>query len=65
MDIDNINLASLQIGGIDTKDHPDYCDAYYESGEYMDGKSLSDDELEKFKEIDSDFFYELLNNTIY
>jgi hypothetical protein len=65
MNLDMIDLASLQIGGIDTRDHPDYCDAYYESGQYLDGTPLPDDILEKLKDLDPNLFYEMLNNTIY
>ena len=65
MNLDMVDLASLQIGGIDTTDHPDYCDAYYESGQYLDGTPLPDDVLEKLKDLDPDLFYEMLNNTIY
>ena len=65
MNLNMVDLRSLVIGGIDTSDHPDYCDAYYESGDYLDGTPLPDDVLEKLKEINPDMFHEKLNDTIY
>jgi hypothetical protein len=45
-----VNLNSIEVGEIDTADHPDYCDAYIESAEYEDGTPLSTDDLEKLSE---------------
>ena len=41
-----IDFSSLDVHGIDHSDHPDYCDAYFISGEYTDGTPLSDTDLE-------------------
>ena len=65
IDIDKVDLKSLVIEGISHYDHPDYCDAFYSSGYYIDGKPLSDDELDELKDMDSNLFYELIENTIY
>ena len=65
IDLDKVDLSSLVIEGLSHYDHPDYCDAFYSSGCYMDGTPMTDDELDELKKIDSDFFYELINNTIY
>lgn len=65
MNLANVNLASLKIDGIDFKDHPDYCDAYFESGEYLDGTPLPDDVLEELKDENINLFYEMLYNSIY
>jgi len=50
-----IDMSSLKISGVDTKDHPDYSDAYFCSGKHLDGTKLDDNELEaltdKFPEI--------------
>ena len=65
IDIDKVDIASLVIEGLSHYDHPDYCDAFYSSGHYVDGTPLTDDELEELKDMDSNLFYELINNTIY
>lgn len=41
-----IDYTSLEVDGIDTLDHPDYCDAYFSKGLYEDGTPISDSELE-------------------
>jgi len=37
-----IDYSSLEIDGIDTKDYPDFCDAFIISGQYLDGDELDD-----------------------
>ena len=41
-----IDVSSIEIDGIDTRDYPDFCDAYMASAEYKDGTPLTDDELD-------------------
>tara|TARA_R110002126_G_scaffold173785_1_gene322374 strand:- start:306 stop:584 length:279 start_codon:yes stop_codon:yes gene_type:complete len=50
------NLTGVEIEGIDTKDHPDYCDAFVSRATWFD-RDLTDDELEIVND-DSDFVYE-------
>ena len=42
-----IDIQSLVVDGIDTRDYPDFCDAYFSEGFYLDGTELPDDVLEK------------------
>ena len=42
-----IDLQSLVVDGIDTRDYPDFCDAYFSEGFYLDGTELPDDVLEE------------------
>jgi hypothetical protein len=65
LDLDKVDLSSLVIDGVDHADHPDYCDAYYSYGEFTNGLTMTDEQLEQFKEICPDLFYEMLTNTIY
>ena len=65
MKIADIDIPSLIISGINHKDHPDYVDAYYSYGEFNNGMTMTDDELEQFKDTYPAFFYEQLTNTIY
>ena len=65
MDLSLINPFKLIIDGIDHKDHPDYCDAYYSYGEFYGGEILTDDQLEQLKDLDPELFYDVLTNTIY
>ena len=42
----DIDFSSLEVDGIDYADHPDYCDAYFISGQYTDGTPLHEMDLE-------------------
>ena len=46
----SINLASLEIDGIDSSDYPDFCDAFFSYATFEDGEELSDEELEDLSE---------------
>ena len=59
-----INYKSLEVDGIDTKDYPDFSDAYFCYGEYDDGTPLTDEALEKLTE-DGDLLSEHIHSTIY
>lgn len=65
MKITDIDVKTLVFDGIDHADHPDYCDAYYAYGEFNNGLTMTDEQLEQFKDLHPNFFYELLTNTIY
>ena len=49
-DITMVDLDSLVVDGIDTRDYPDFCDAYFSAGCYLDGTELPDDLLEELSE---------------
>lgn len=48
-EIDVTKIENIRLDGVDPKDHPDYCDAYVESADYL-GESLDDDQLEWLNE---------------
>ena len=47
---------NIEIDGIDTKDYPDFCDAYISSADY-DGVPMTDEQLDELNE-DGDYVYE-------
>lgn len=47
MNINNLNLNSITIDGINSKDYPDFVDAYIDYAEWNDGLNLSDVELDE------------------
>ena len=61
MQLENIDLSSLDIDGIFMDDYPDFCDSYFSQGQYKDGQLLSSEELEQL----SDTQRELLHSLIY
>jgi len=60
-----VNLRSLEIDGVDRRDHPDYSDAYFSYGEYADGTQLTDDELERLTDERGDIVNQMANDSMY
>lgn len=54
-----VTISSLEVDGIDVKDHPDYTDSYISYAEYEDGTPLTDEELDVFTDENSDLTQEL------
>jgi hypothetical protein len=65
IDLDVVDLSSLQIEGIYLDDYPDFCDAYFSEGKRLDGTKLSDDELEQLTDDFPDMVHEMALNTFY
>lgn len=59
-----IDYTSLVVDGIDTRDYPDFSDAYFASGEYMDGTPLPDDVLDNLSR-DGDLLYKYIEKRLY
>jgi hypothetical protein len=58
-------VVDASIDGIDLRDYPDFCDAYFESAVYEDGTALTDDELDELREQNFDAFYDMITDIIY
>ena len=65
IDLDVVDLASLQIEGIYVDDYPDFCDAYFSKGNRLDGTQLTEDELEQLTDDFPDMVHEMALNTVY
>ena len=50
-------VTNIELGGVDMNDYPDFCDAYVESAEKLDGTPLTEVELEAFEELDETRMY--------
>ncbi len=50
-------VTNIELGGVDMADYPDFCDAYVESAEKLDGTPLTDVELEAFSELEETMSY--------
>jgi hypothetical protein len=59
-----IDFSSLEVDGIDTKDYPDFSDAFICYGEYTDGTPLEDVDLQALND-DAGLIYELVEKAIY
>ena len=53
--MDYKKIDNIEIDGIDTKDYPDFCDAYISSADY-DGVAMTDEQLDELNE-DGDYVY--------
>lgn len=59
-----VDTQSLVLDGIDTRDYPDFCDAYFAEGFYLDGTEIPDDILEELSN-DSDLVHQKIIDLIY
>ena len=60
--MDYKKIDNIEIDGIDTKDYPDFCDAYIASADY-DGVPMTDEQLDELNE-DGDFQHECIMNDL-
>lgn len=45
-----IDWSTVEVDGVDLKDYPDFCDAFFYYAEWEDGTPLTDDELDQMAE---------------
>ncbi len=62
-DFDYSKIDDIEVEDIDTKDYPDFCDAYISYATYK-GKEMSEKQLEKLNE-NSQFVYECVIEQLY
>ena len=60
-----VDVYSLDFDDIDTKDYPDFADAYVVSGSFEDGTEMSDAELEEFQDKYGDLVHRLVHDRLY
>ena len=58
-------VVDAVIDGIDMRDYPDFCDAYFESACYEDGTALTDDELIDLTDQNLETLHEMIYDQIY
>lgn len=56
-------ISNIEVDGIDTRDFPDFCDAFISYAEY-DGVEMTDEELDTLNE-DYEFVYECVQNHLF
>ena len=65
MILENIDLSSLDIDGIFMNDYPDFCDAYFSTGQYKDGELLTNEELEQLSDTQRELLHSLVFERIF
>lgn len=63
MKMDYTKIENVEVDGIDTKDYPDFCDAFIASADY-NGEPMTDDQLDKLND-DGDFVHECVQNQLF
>ena len=60
VNVSDIDESSVVLDGVDTKDYPDFSDAYISYAEFKDGTPLTDEQLDKLNEDYPDFVHEMV-----
>jgi hypothetical protein len=53
-----VDMTSLEVDGVDSRDYPDFADAYFSAGYFVDGTEMSDEELDQFQQDNGDLLYD-------
>lgn len=61
--LDYSQIEDIEVDGIDTRDYPDFCDAYISGATYK-GRDMTQEELDVLNE-DSSFVYECVQDRLY
>jgi hypothetical protein len=61
--LDYSKIDNVEVDGIDTRDYPDFCDAYISYAEYK-GKEMTEAQLDRLNE-DRDYVYECVQDRLY
>jgi hypothetical protein len=54
-----VSMSSIEIEGVDSKDYPDFVDAFAAAAEWTNGKELTDSELDDFNDEFPEYIQEL------
>jgi hypothetical protein len=64
LDFKEVDFSSFELEGIDWQHHPDFCDAFISDAAFLNGRMLSDDELDELNN-DRDIVYEAVLADLY
>jgi len=45
-----VDMSTIQVEGVDSRDYPDFSDAYISSAEFVDGTELDETEIDELEE---------------
>lgn len=64
MELNGKKVVDVTVAGVDSRDYPDFCDAYFEEAFYEDGTALTDEEMDmlmdKYPEVVNEMAFESL-----
>ena len=60
MELNGREVEDIQVDGVDPRDYPDFCDAYFCSAVWVDtGKFLQDGDLEQLTDENPELLWEM------
>jgi hypothetical protein len=62
---EHMKVINAEFDGIDTRDYPDFADAFISYAEHPDGTPLTEDELDILNDAHRDLVHELVWNYIH
>ena len=60
-----IDVGSLEVDGVDSRDYPDFSDAYISYALFANGTELSDEEMDQLNDEHSDLVHELAYDSLH
>ena len=65
MNIKEININSVMVENVDMRDYPKFCDAFISHAETVDGRELTEDELEALTLDNPELVLEVAHQSLY
>ena len=60
-----VDPSSLEVDGVDSRDYPDFSDAYISYATFTDGTELSDEEMDELNDSHGDIVHELAYDSLH
>jgi hypothetical protein len=60
-----VDLSSIEIEGVDTRDYPDFADAFASYATFEDGTELDDEELSELTDMESGLIHDLAHKSFF
>jgi hypothetical protein len=60
-----IDMRSLEVDGVDSRDYPDFSDAYISYALFIDGSELSDEEMDQLNDEHGDLVHDLAYDSLH
>lgn len=64
LNFDEVDYSSFDMEGVDRRDYPDFCDAFISDASFLNGRMLTDDELDQLND-ESDIVYNAACEYVY
>jgi hypothetical protein len=66
MELHGRKVVDVQVEGVDSKDYPDFCDAYFSYAVFQDtGEPLDDDDMDLLNEVYTDIINEMAYDSLH